>query len=364
MRTHPWRSPGQRRLATALALLPLLAAGLVACGAPEPEAPPAAEAPKAPPPPAWEVKIPLGLSPDLQVPAENPITKEKVELGRHLYFDKRLSAAGDVSCATCHDPARGFTDQLPVSTGHAGQKGGRSAPTVINSTYSYLQFWDGRAKTLEEQALGPIQNPIEMGNTVEGMITNVKAIADYAPMFQAAFGDPEISAQRVSFAIASYERTVLSGNSKWDRFMAGDAAAMSDAEKRGWELFKGKAQCTLCHAGQTFSDSDFHNIGVGMKAKKPDLGRYDVTKDEKDKGAFKTPTVRDITRTAPYMHDGSVKTLEAVVALYDKGGEPNRWLDPKIKPLGLTPEEARDLVAFMRALDGEMPNPVGPPAGM
>jgi cytochrome c peroxidase len=328
------------------------------CGAPQSERATATVAPA----PAWEIKIPLGLAPDLQAPAGNPPTRDKVELGRHLYFDARLSAAGDVSCATCHHPDQGFTDNLPVSPGHGGQKGTRSTPTVINATYSYLQFWDGRAATLEEQALGPIQNPIEMGNTVEGMVANIQGIQDYAPLFAAAFGDPTITAERVAQAIASYERTVLSGNSKWDRFMAGDTGAMSEAEKRGWELFKGKAQCTLCHAGQTFSDSDFHNLGVGMGAKKPDLGRFAVTKDERDKGAFKTPTVRDITRTAPYMHDGSQGSLEEVVEFYNKGGEKNPWLDPKIRPLGLTPEESADLILFMRALDGEMPNPVGPPA--
>jgi len=335
-------------------VLTLAAAG---CGSPEPERPAASP----PDTPAWEIKIPLGLSPDLQAPPDNPPTREKVELGRHLYFDARLSAAGDVSCATCHHPDLGFTDNLPVSTGHRGQHGTRSAPTVLNSTYSYLQFWDGRAATLEEQALGPIENPVEMGNTKEGLVAALTRLPEYGPRFAAAFGDPAVTPERVAQAIASYERTVLSGNSKWDRFMAGDAAAMSEPERRGWELFKGKAQCTLCHAGQTFSDSDFHNLGVGIGRSDPDLGRFAVTKVDKDRGAFKTPTVRDITKTAPYMHDGSHKTLEEVVAFYNKGGERNRWLDPKIRPLGLTPGEIQDLIVFMRALDGETPNSVGPP---
>jgi len=322
---------------------------------------PAPEPPPPPPEPAWEVKIPLGLSPDLLAPADNPVTREKVRLGRKLYFDARLSIAGDVSCATCHHPDHAFTDNQPVSTGHQGQKGGRSAPTVFNATYNYLQFWDGRAASLEEQALGPIQNPIEMGNTLDGMIATLNAAPEYRPHFLAAFGDPVITPDRVAKAIASFERTVLSGNSKWDRYNAGDLAALSDAEKRGWELFKGKAQCTLCHAGQNFSDSDFHNLGVGIGNAKPDLGRYEVTREDKDRGAFKTPTVREIARTAPYMHDGGQKALEEVVEFYNRGGERNKWLDPKIRPLNLTPEEKADLVVFLHALNGESPQPVGPP---
>ncbi|MFQ5720380.1 MAG: cytochrome-c peroxidase, partial [Acidobacteriota bacterium] len=294
--------------------------------------------------------VPLGLSDDLQAPADNPVTRDKVFLGRLLYYDTALSVADDVSCATCHDPARGFTDQASTSTGHKGQKGTRSAPTVLNATYSYSQFWDGRAATLEEQALGPIANPIEMGNTLEGMVANLRAIEGYVPLFAAAFGSEEINPDRVAKAIASFERTILSGNSAWDRFMAGDAGAMTDAQQRGWELFRNKAKCTLCHAGQTFSDSDFHNLGVGMASADPDLGRFAVTGKEEDRGAFKTPTVRDLSRTAPYMHDGSQKTLEEVVAFYDKGGEPNRWQDPRITPLSLTPAEIDDLVAFLHAL--------------
>jgi cytochrome c peroxidase len=310
---------------------------------------------------AWEVVVPLGLSDDLQVPADNPVTREKVELGRFLYYDPRLSIAGDVSCATCHHPDKGFTDNEPVSKGHEGQKGARSAPTVVNSTYSYLQFWDGRAASLEEQALGPVENPIEMGNTLEGMIETVDSIPGYAPLFEAAFGDPEINADRVAKAIASFERTVLSGNSRWDRFMDGDTTALTEQEQRGWELFKGKAQCTLCHAGQTFSDSDFHNLGVGMDAVEPDLGRYLVTDDEVDRGAFKTPSLRDISKTAPYMHDGSQDSLDVVMGFYNEGGEDNPWLSDKIKPLELTVEEMEDIIAFMLALDGEIPNDVSEP---
>ncbi|MGD8374924.1 MAG: cytochrome c peroxidase [Acidobacteriota bacterium] len=348
------RTDGMTARMAGLTALLLLTALTLACSSKE-EAPPGVETV------AWEVVVPLGLSPDLQEPADNPTTREKVELGRLLYYDPRLSVAGDVSCATCHHPEKGFTDNLPVSTGHEGQTGARSAPPVTNATYNYVQFWDGRAGTLEEQALGPIENPVEMGNTLEGMIANVKGIDGYGPLFEAAFGDPEVTADRVAKAIAAFERTVLSGNSKWDRFMAGDETAMSEAEVRGWELFKGKAQCTLCHAGQTFSDSDFHNLGVGMAGPEPDLGRYEVTQADADRGAFKTPMLRDVTMTAPYMHDGSQATLEEVVEFYNQGGEPNEWLDPKIVPLNLTDQEKADLVAFMRALDGEIPNEVGDP---
>lgn len=298
------------------------------------------------------VRVPLGLDPDLNIPKDNPLTPEKVELGKLLYFDKRLSKDVTISCATCHDPKRGWTDNQAVSAGIHGGVGTRSAPTVINSTYYLLQFWDGRAKNLEEQALGPIINPIEMGMAShDEMITTLSNIQAYRPLFQKAFGDPNLTKEKVAMAIASFERTVLGGNSKFDRYSNGDKTAMNESEIRGRELFFGKANCTRCHVGSNFSDSDFHNLGVGMKKPKPDLGRYDVTKEEKDKGAFKTPTVRDITKTAPYMHDGSVATLEEVVELYDRGGEPNKWLSEKVVKLNLTPQEKTDLVAFMKALD-------------
>lgn len=301
------------------------------------------------------ITVPKGLPTDLNVPSDNPLTKEKVELGRALYFDKRLSGDGTISCASCHDPKKGWTDQDAVSTGIRGQKTGRNAPTVINSTYMKLQFWDGRAKTLEEQSLGPIAAPGEMGNTHEKMVATLAAIPGYAPLFEKAFGGPPTK-ERVAQAIGSFERTVLSGNSAYDRYVSGDKTALSPEAQRGKDVFFGKGRCVTCHVPPTFSDSLFHNLGVGMKAAKPDLGRYEVTKEEKDKGAFKTPGLRDLTRTAPYMHDGTQKTLEEVVDFYDKGGEANPHLDPLVTKLGLTKEEKADLVAFMKALDGE-PSP-------
>ena len=302
--------------------------------------------------PEYPFPVPLGLkAPD--VPSDNPVTKEKVELGKALYFDKRLSKDSTVSCASCHDPKKGWTDQSPVSTGIRGQKGGVSAPSVLNSAYYELQFWDGRAKSLEEQAKGPIQNPIEMGFTHAEAVARLKTIKGYAPLFKAAFGDAEIDIERVAKAIATFERTVLTGNSKYDKWLAGDKTAMSASEIRGHALFNGKANCAICHDGFNFSNSDFHNIGVGMQAKEPNLGRYGQTKEDKHKGAFKTPTLRNLRDTAPYMHDGSEHTLAQVVDYYDKGGASNPWLDGRMKPLKLTAAEKKDLIAFLDALNGD-----------
>lgn len=300
------------------------------------------------------IKVPLGLDPNLNFPKDNPPTPEKIELGRLLYFDKRLSQENSVSCATCHSPQKGWTDNEVVSTGFHGLKGTRNAPTVINSTYYMLQFWDGRAKDLEAQALGPITNPVEMARpSHDEMVREIKLASGYKPLFEKAFGDGEITKERIAMAIASFERTILGGNSKFDRYQAGDKSAMNEAEIRGRELFFGKANCTKCHVGSNFSDSDFHNLGVGMNKPNPDLGRFVETKEEKDKGAFKTPTVRDITKHHPYMHDGSEATLEAVVDFYDKGGEPNPWLDFRMVKLNLTPQEKADLVSFLKALDSD-----------
>lgn len=306
----------------------------------------------------YRMTVPKGLE-EMPVPADNPMTVEKVELGRQLYFDRRLSADGTVSCATCHDPAKGWTDNQPVSTGIKGQKGGRSAPTVINSGYALVQFWDGRAKTLEEQALGPVANPIEMGETLDNVVKKLNAIPGYRTQFQNVFGT-EATPAAVAKSIAAFERTIVSGNAPFDRYEAGDKTAMSAAAIRGYEVFRGKAQCTNCHVGFTQSDSLFHNLGVGIDRPDADLGRFPVTKDARDKGAFKTPTLRDLTKTAPYMHDGSEGTLQAVIELYNRGGNKNPNLDPKMKPLNLTDDEKLDLLAFLKALDGTYPV-VAPP---
>jgi cytochrome c peroxidase len=293
-----------------------------------------------------QFKPPLGLKP-VPVPADNPLTPEKVELGKQLYFDPRLSCDDTVSCASCHDPKKGWSNSAPVATGVRSQVGGRSAPTIINSAYSDLQFWDGRAHRLEGQALGPIQNPIEMDHKLEDCVAKLNKIKGYRDQFQKVFGT-DVTSENISKAIASFERTVLSGNAPYDKFKAGDTKALSPAVQRGMKLFFGKAHCSACHTGPNFSDFSFHNIGIGMKAAKPDLGRYEVTKVEGDKGAFKTPTLREVARHAPYMHDGSLKTLEEVVEHYDKGGITNPQLDEEIFPLKLTSDEKADLIAFMK----------------
>jgi cytochrome c peroxidase len=308
----------------------------------------AATARKAPP----AFREPKGLVPVIW-PAENPYSPEKAELGKLLYFDKRLSADGTVACATCHDPRFAFTDGAAISTGIKGQKGGRSAPTVINRAYSLAQFWDGRAATLEEQALGPMANPIEMGHTHEAISKVLNSSPGYRELFKKAFGSDEITIERAAKAIATFERTVLSGNAPYDRWKAGDKKAMSPAQVRGMSIYFDKARCDQCHEGVNFTSNMFANVGIGTDKPKPDEGRYAVTKNPLDWGAFKTPTLREIAHTGPYMHDGSLKTLEEVVDFYDKGGIPNKNLDQKIKPLKLTEQEKKDLVAFLHALSGE-----------
>lgn len=312
-------------------------------------------------PQEYELNIPPGLM-DMRVPSSNPLTEAKIELGKQLYFDPRLSRDNSVSCASCHDPEQGWSNGAAFATGIDGQVGGRSAPTIINSGYSYFQFWDGRAIKLEGQALGPIQNPIEMDLTLDALVKKLNGIEGYRKQFQEVFGE-DVSADGIAKAIASFERTVLSGDAPYDRFKAGDKSALSEAAQRGMDLFFNKAKCSACHSGPNFSDHAFHNIGVGMDQKEPDIGRYTVTKIEGDKGRFKTPTLREIARTAPYMHDGSEKTLREVVEYYNKGGVKNAQLDEGIFPLKLTDQEIDDLVTFLKeGLSSEGYPAIKPPA--
>ena len=290
--------------------------------------------------------VPLGLKP-VPVPKNNPQTAEKIALGKQLYFEKRLSKDSTVSCASCHAPDKGFSNGERFATGVGGAKGGRSAPSVINAAYYRQQFWDGRAASLEEQALGPIANPIEMALSIEDAVGRLNKIEGYKSQFQKVFGT-DANPEGIAKAIASYERTVLSGNAPYDKFKAGDKSALSEAAERGRKLFFGKANCAACHGGSNFSDNSYHNIGIGMDVKDFDKGRVVVSKLGGDTGAFKTPTLREIARTAPYMHDGSLKTLEEVVEHYAKGGIANEWLDEEIFPLRLNAQDKKDLVTFMK----------------
>lgn len=302
-------------------------------------------------PPVAGAERPLGLE-RVSWPASNRYNQAKVELGRLLYFDRRLSLDGTVSCASCHDPRNAFADPRPVSIGVHGGRGTRNAPTVLNSAYSPFQFWDGRAASLEEQSLGPLTNPLEMANTDTGVEQTLRAIPGYGVRFQRAFGAAEINIDRVVMAISAFERTVLSGNSPYDRYKEGDANALTDQQFRGLGIFVKKGQCSQCHVDPLFTDHQFHNIGVGVEGDSPDVGRFQFTGRQSDWGAFKTPGLRDVEKTAPYMHDGSLRTLEEVIDFYDRGGTPNRNLDARIGPLRLTPRDKKDLIAFLRALTG------------
>ncbi|MFQ5877004.1 MAG: cytochrome-c peroxidase [Acidobacteriota bacterium] len=341
--------------APASAVLALL---LAACqGGAEREPAPAAPAGEVLVSGRFSMVLPLGLQAGAAyVPEGGQLSEARIELGRRLFFDPRLSRDGSISCATCHAPERGFSDGSRVSTGIGGQMGGRNAPTVINRLFSVEQFWDGRAADLEEQALGPIQNPIEMGNTLQGMVSALARIEAYPYLFQAAFGSPGVTAERVARAIAAYERSLLAGNAPYDRYRAGARDAMGQPAVRGMRIFNDpqRGNCVTCHAGFNFTDESFHNLGVGMDGPTPDLGRYVVTKDDGDRGAFKTPTLRNVARSAPYMHDGSEATLRDVVEFYDRGGVKNPWLSEEIRPLNLSEQDKADLVAFLESLTGEV----------
>jgi cytochrome c peroxidase len=327
------------------------------------------------------LQLPQGVLEPI-IPEQNPLTPAKVELGRRLYFDKRLSSDGTVSCATCHDPQKGFADGRPVAIGIKNQAGARNSPTVLYAGFNEVQFWDGRAPTLEDQAKQPLTNPVEMGQPSHAVVVKtVVALPEYRDGFAAAFGSKEVTIDRIADAIASFERTLAPFTAPFDRFLKGDKQAISDAAKRGFVLFQGKARCVTCHEFNNsfpyFTDNKFHNIGVAMKgnfeqlareaqalaskgadgqaalAHKPGyeaLGRWIVTRQPKDIGAFKTSGLRNIALTAPYMHDGSQGTLEAVMDFYNKGGEPNPNLDGGMRPLNLTPDELADLIAWLQTL--------------
>ncbi|MCA9187510.1 MAG: c-type cytochrome [Planctomycetales bacterium] len=308
----------------------------------------------------------------------NPMTRAKIELGRQLYFDKRLAKENAVSCADCHHPDEGYGRHTQFGVGINDQTGNRNSPVSYNRIVSSAQFWDGRAASLEEQAIGPIANPIEMGNTHDACVTCLKGIEGYQLQFDSVFPGEGLTIENVGKAIAAFERAIVTQPAPYDYYefvrtvesqyekdeiadlkeedpelaaryqeAVAKSAPMSEGARRGRELFFGKANCTACHAGANFTDEKYHNLGVGMEKDPPDWGRYEVTKQDIDRGAFKTPTLRNIVHSAPYMHDGSQKTLEEVVEWYYKGGHPNTYLSEKMKKLNLTAEEKSDLVKFM-----------------
>lgn len=360
MKSKEWMLPGL-----------LLPGSLMFCFSCSPPPAETVQAPTRPVGQVVEIKVPLGLPP-VPIPADNPPTAETIALGRRLYYDPILSKDGTISCGSCHQPDFGFADPRQFSVGVKGGTGDRQAPSVWNAAYYTTQFWDGRAASLEDQAVGPMQNPIEMAHTLEDIEKALAANATYVELFEEAFGPGPITGQNAAKAIASFERTVLTGNSPFDRFLyGGDQSALSEQAKLGLEVFRNekKGNCAKCHTIEEsfalFSDSKFHNLGVGaqLDGTLQDLGRFKVTNDEKDKGAFKTPTLRNIVQSAPYMHDGSLKTLKDVVDFYIGAGNSNPWRDPDVKELDhLTRAERDALVAFMESLTGEVPANVGPPS--
>ena len=340
-----------------------------------------------------QVVLPFGLAAgakQITIPANNPMTRAKIELGRQLYFDKRLSSDRTVSCADCHHPDEGYARHTQFGVGIKGQKGGRNSPVSYNRILSGAQFWDGRAPSLEAQAVGPIASPIEMGNTHPKAVATIKSIVGYRMQFEKIFTDG-VTIGNVGKAIATFERAIVTGPSPYDyyeplrsmqlalkddledlealkeddpdvydaymaRLKTSKAHPISTSAQRGRELFfSKKVGCTACHVGANLTDEKYHNLGIGMAATEPDVGRSAVTNSPKNRGAFKTPTIRNVALTAPYMHDGSLKTLEEVVEWYAKGGHPNPQLSKDVKKIELTRQDKADLVAFMKACTGAFP---------
>lgn len=293
---------------------------------------------------------------EIPQPTDNRLTKEKIQLGKFLFFDKRLSSNNSISCATCHHPSRGWTDLVPVTkaVGIDGSVGPRNSPTILNTAYQNRQFWDGRVRTLEEQALGPIQEEVEMKMPLKELIIKLNAIEGYVKLFNKAYPNQGLNKTTLAKALASFERTIVSGEAPFDKYILGDTSAISQDAKDGFELFKNKANCAECHDGFNFSDGSFHNIGLNAgELKGKELGRYNVKNRASWYGVMKTPTLRDVTKSYPYFHDGSVQTLEEATDICSKGGRHSDGVKNKsrsMKDRKLTKEEQKKIVQFMKTL--------------
>lgn len=305
----------------------------------------------------------IGVLPKIIFPENNPYSEAKKELGKMLFFDPRLSKSKQISCASCHDPELAWGDGRTISYGHNRQTGKRNSPSLLNIGYHSVFFWDGRAASLENQALGPITDPVEMAATETISIKNIKKIKGYKPYFREAFGDEKITIERILKAIATYERTITSKKSKFDSFIEGKSDIFTDEEVIGLHLFRTKARCINCHNTPLFSNQKFHNVGLSYYGRTfEDLGKYNITHKKEDVGKFKTPSLREIGRTAPYMHNGLMPNLEGIIEMYNAGmprvkpkeNQKNDSLfpvtDPLLKKLNLTKKEQNALKAFLLTL--------------
>ncbi len=301
---------------------------------------------------ASEPSVPLGLPP-VPWPANDPYSSAKAELGKLLFFDGRLSANGRVACSFCHDPAHAFSGTTPLSPGVTGRATGRHTPTLLNRAYGKSEFWDGRAPTIEAQVVIPLTHPDEMGMPVDRAVASIAKIPGYAPLFTAAFGDPAVTFDRMTSSIATFERTILSGNSRYDKFVAGDKDALTKQEKEGLDFFTGKGECSECHDGPGFTNEKFANLGIGMDRRPLDPGREVVTHKRGDFGKFKTPTLRDLAHRGPYMHDGRFQTLDQVLDFYAQGGIQNPHVDERLLQFYMDDKTKAALLAFLNSLNGE-----------
>jgi len=286
----------------------------------------------------------------IPAPADNALTQERIDLGELLFFDSRLSGSNKHSCASCHIPEKGWSDGLPKAVNQSMEVLNRATPTLINTAYQQHYMWDGRFRDLESQALAPITDSREMNQNLDELLLELGEISTYRALFARAYPGEDINASTIAKALASFERTLVAREAPFDRWVNGDEGAVSESVKRGFTLFEGKANCVACHQGFNFTDGGFHNIGLADSA---DLGRYDQVPIDTLKGAFKTPTLREIVLTAPYMHDGRYKKLDEVIDHYDRGGDSSEHLDLSIRPLFLTLKEKQDLVDLLESLTAE-----------